>query len=213
MSEHKKETSFNMGETEAPSNKEREFLQPGYRKLTIKEFSYSPADPGKTPLILMKAEGKADSGDTVDFTERLYISGKLSKDKVMSSVVRLQELYKGLTGNEKITIQPSKFEYTKDNIKYVIPNPQELCDFLNTTCKGLSAIFKIGADKTEDGKLFSKLTYSSFLYYTDKQGSLIRYTTEGDFSDSEYKFAVQTKKSELAPSHGGAASSSQLDEL
>lgn len=206
--------AFDMGGTAAPDNKEREFLTPGYRKLLVNKFEYTPAEAGKTPLILMKATGVGASGDPVEFTERLYISGKLNKDKVMSSVVRLQELYKGLTGNDKITIQPSKFDYTKDGTKYAIPNPQELCDFLNTTCAGVSAIFKIGGEKNEDGKIFTKLTYSGFLYYTDKAGSLIRYTTEGDFTDSEYKFAVQNKKSENAPTHnGGVATTSQLEEL
>lgn len=204
--------AYDMGATEAPENKEREFVQPGYRKLIVKEFTYAPADPGKTPLLIMKATGTGESGDPVEFTERLYISGKI-KNGVMNSVVRLQELYKGLTGNEKITIQPSKFEYTKDNVKYIIPNPQELCDFFNTTCKGITAVFKIGGEKDGD-KLFTKLTYSGFLYYTDKQGALNRYTKERDFDESEYKFAVQNKKTEGAPVHnGGVATPSQLDEL
>jgi hypothetical protein len=206
--------AFDMGGTAAPENKEREFLTPGYRKLTVNKFEYTPAEAGKTPLILMKATGTGASGDPVEFTERLYISGKLNKDKVMSSIVRLQELYKGLTGNEKITIQPSKFEYTKDGTKYTIPNPQELCDFLNTTCTGITRIFKIGGEKNEEGKIFTKLTYSGFLYYTDKQGSLHTYPSEADFSEQEYKFAVQTKKTEGAPAGNGAVSSpSALDDL
>jgi len=171
--------SFNMGDVEAPVNNERQFIEPGYRKLTIKEFSYTQEEDGKTPLILMKAEGKSSTGDTLEFTERLYVSGKLNKDNIMSSVVRLQELYKGLTGNPKMTINPSKYPYNKSNndgskTAFTIPNPKELCDYLNKTCAGKTAIFKIGGEETADGKVFSKLTYSGFLYYTDRSGNLCR---------------------------------------
>jgi len=210
-------TKFDMGATDAPENKEREFITPGYRKLTVKEFVYTPEEKGKTPLILMKAEGKAASGETVEFVERLYISGKKNKEGKWSSIIRLQELYKGLTGNPKMTIQPELYNYTKDendgsSKAYTIPNPKELCDYLNKHCKGKTAIFKVGGEEGKEGTIFSKLTYSSFLYYTDKQGNLCKYKEEGDFSDKEYAFCV--KKYEAAPEHaGGVAAPSQLDEL
>ena len=210
---------YDMGATDAPDNKEKEYVKPGYRKLTVNKFEYTPEEPGKTPLIKLFATGKNDAGEDIEFTERLYISGKLNKDKVMSAVVRLQELYKGLTGNPKMTLKPTLYNYTKDNTdgsktSFAIPNPKELCDYLNTTCSGKTAIFKIGGEETAEGKIFAKFTYSGFLYYTDKQGSLCRYKEEGDFSDNEYKFAVQKRKGEGAPAHGGGiAAPSQLDEL
>lgn len=212
------EKEFDMGATEAPDNKEKEYIQPGYRKLTVKSFDYTQEEPGKTPLILMKAEGKAASGEPAEFTERLYMSGKLNKDKVMSSVVRLQELYKGLTGNPKMTIKPSSYVYSKketdgSSTSYTIPNPKELTEYLNKHCAGKTSVFRVGAEES-DGKIFSKLTYSGFLYYTDKSGTLIKYTEEGDFSEKEQKLYIQKRKSESAPAHSGAlATPSQLDEL
>lgn len=211
--------AYDMGATDAPENKDKEYLKPGYRKLTIEKFEYTPEESGKTPLILMKATAKGESGDQIEFVERLYISGKKNKDGVMSSVVRLQELYKGLTGNPKMTIKPSLYSYVKEETdgskkKYEIPNPKELCDYLNKTCAGKTSVFKIGGEENADGKVFSKLTYSGFLYKTDKQGNLVKYKDEEDFTEAEYKFAVQKKKGENAPAHsGGIATPSQLDEL
>ena len=210
--------TYDMGATEAPDNKEKEFLKPGYRKLTVKKFEYSPAQGGKTPLILLKMEGIGESGDPVEFTERLYVSGKVTNG-TMAAITRLQELYKGLTGNPKMTIQPSKFNYsTKDKdgnpVTYTIPNPQEITEYLNTTCVGTSGIFKVGADEADNGKLFSKLVYSGFLYYTDKGGNLCRYTQERDFDDSEAKFNIKKKEAPTAPAGGGGLShNSALDDL
>ena len=53
---------------------------------------------------------------------------------------------------------------------------------------------------------YSKLTYSSFLYYTDKQKNLCRYKEERDFTESEYKYSVQKKKEASAPAGGGGVS-------
>lgn len=219
-----KETEvYDMGGTDAPDNKEREFLSPGYRKLTVVAFEYKPEEAGKTPLITMKCTGVGESKEPVEFVERFYISGKKNKEEQLSSVIRLQELYKGLTGNEKMTIKPAKYTYTKaesDGAKkeYTIPNPKELCEYLSKSCAGKVAVFKVGGEVSGEGddkKIFSKLTYSGFLYYTDTQGNVLRYKEEGDFSDREYNLFVQKKKGESAPagSAGLAATSSQLDEL
>lgn len=208
---------FNIGETDAPENREKVYITPGFRKLTIEDFSYTKEDDGKTPLIEMNCVTK-EGDDEVKFTEKLYISGKLNKNSVMSSITRLQELFKGLTG-DKITIKPSAYTYTKkeqsgESVEYTIPNPQELCDFLNKKCAGKSSIFKVGGEEAEDGTVYSKLTYSGFLYYTDRQGNICKYKEERDFTDSEKKFSVQKRKSEGAPVHsGGVADTKTLDDL
>lgn len=209
---------FNLGDLEAPDNREKVYITPGFRKLTVKGFEYTKEDEGKTPLIIMNCETTDKDGNTVEFAENLYISGKLNKNNVMSSVVRLQELFKGLTG-DKMTIKPTAYTYTKKEIngtstEFTIPSPAELCDYLNKKCSGKTAVFKIGGEKNEDGKVFSKLTYSGFLYFTDRQGNLCKYKDERDFTESEYKYAVQNKKSEGAPAGAAAiADTKTLDDL
>jgi hypothetical protein len=204
---------------EAPENKEREYLKPGFHKLTVTEFEYKQEEEGKTPLIVMKCLKANPDGDPIQFEEKLYISGKLNKQNVMSSVVRLQELFKGLTGEPKMKLNPSKYNYTKkesDNSEttFTIPNPKELAEYLSKTCVGKIAIFKIGGEETAEGTIYSKFTYSGFLYYTDKKGNLVRYTEERDFTDAEYKFAVQKKKEAAAPAHSnGVANATKMQEL
>ena len=212
-------SEFDLGQTEAPVNQEKVYIKAGYRKLTVNEFKYEKEEEGKTPLITMSCTTKDSDGNDLTFTENLYMSGKLNKQGVMSSVIRLQELYKGLTG-DKITAKPSAYSYTKkefgtnDLTDYVIPNPAQLCDLLNKKCTGKTAIFKIGGEQDEDGKVYTKLTYSGFLYYTDRSGNLCKYTTERDFTESEYKYAVQKRKSEGAPvGTAGVADTKTLDEL
>ena len=136
----------------------------------------------------------------------------------MSSVIRLQELFKGLTGNPKMTIKPTIYTYNKKETDgkvntFSIPNPKEICDYLNKTCKGKTAIFKVGAEDS-DGKIFSKLVYSGFLYYTDKKGALCLYKEERDFTEEEEKRFIQKKKGADAPAHSnGLASATKLEEL
>lgn len=211
-------TEFDLGNTEAPENKEKVYIKPGFRKLTVKNFEYNKEEEGKTPLILMNCETTDKDGNIIEFTESLYISGKLNKNNVMSSIVRLQELFKGLTGN-KMTIKPTAYSYTKKELngtttEFTIPNPAELCEYLNKKCAGKTDIFKVGGEETEEGKVFTKLTYSGFLYYTDRQGNLCKYKDERDFTESEYKYAVQKRKSEGAPMGSAAvADTKTLDEL
>lgn len=217
MSDNTAEYTGDMGE--APENKEREFLKPGFHKLTVTEFEYNQEEEGKTPLIVMKCLKANPDGDPIAFEEKLYISGKLNKQNVMSSVVRLQELYKGLTGNQKMDLKPTQYTYTKketDNsqVAFTIPNPRELCTYLSKTCVGKTAIFKVGGEESEEGTIYSKLTYSGFLYYTNKKGDLIRYDEERDFTDTEYKFAVQKRKGAAAPTHNqGVANATKMQEL
>lgn len=211
-------TTVDLGATEAPENKEKVFIKPGFRKLTIKEFVYEKEEDGKTPLILMKCTHKDTDGNEIEFTENLYISGKLNKKNQMSSIIRLQELSKGLTG-DTMKIKPDIYTYTKkeqngSSETYSIPNPAQLCEYLNKKCAGKTAIFKIGGEENEDGKVFSKLTYSGFLYYTDRKGDLCKYIAERDFTEAEFKFAVQKRKSEGAPAGTAAvADTKTLDEL
>jgi len=167
----------------------------------------------------MKAVSTNADGEELSFMERFYLSGKLDKNGVMSSVVRLQELYKGLTGNPKMGLKPSAYNYTTtdekgNSVTYTIPSPADLCEYLKTTCVGLSGIFKVGADVTEDNRMFVKLVYSGFLYYTDRSNNLVKYTKEGDFNDSDYKYAVQ-KKAAGKPSPAAASNDSKslLDSL
>ena len=203
------ETSYNMGDTEAPSNEEKVYLKPGYHKLTVTGFECK-SDDGKTPVIIITAETQAKEGEeATKFTDNFWMSGKLNKEGKMSSVIRLQELAMGLTGN-KITIQPKIVTYVKKekdgtSETYSIPNPEELTTWFNKHCKGKVGIFKIGGEES-DGKVYSKLTYSSFLYYTDKQKNLCRYKEERDFTESEYKYSVQKKKEASAPAGGGGVS-------
>jgi hypothetical protein len=211
-------SEFNLGELDAPENKEKVYIKPGFRKLTVKNFEYTKEDEGKTPLIIMNCTGTDVDGNELEFSENLYISGKLNKNNVMSSVVRLQELFKGLTG-DKMTIKPTAYTYTKKEMngtstEFTIPNPSELCDYLNKKCSGKTAMFKVGGEETEDGRVYTKLTYSGFLYYTDRQGNLCRYKEERDFTDSEFKYAVQKRKTEGAPAGAGAiADTKTLDDL
>lgn len=211
-------TSYNMGETDAPVNEEKVLLKPGYHKLTITGFEYKKEEVGKTPLIVMTASTVAKAGeDPTEFKENFYMSGKLNKEGKMSSVIRLQELAMGITGN-KITISPKLVSYTKKNTDgtsedFTIPSPEELTTYLNKHCKGKTATFKIGGEDN-DGKVYPKLTYSGFLYYTDKQKNLCRYKDERDFTESEYKYAVQKKKEANAPAGGGGvANLTKMDEL
>ena len=211
-------SEFDLGTTEAPVNKERVYIKPGFRKLTVKEFVYETEQAGKTPLISMDCVTTDSDGNELEFTEKLYMSGKLNKNNIMSSVVRLQELFKGLTG-DKMTIKPSAYTYTKSesngtSTEFTIPSPKELCDYLNKKCAGKTAIFKIGGEIAEDGVVYSKLSYSGFLYYTDRQGNLCKYKEERDFTESEYKYSVQKRKSEGAPvGSAGIADTKTLDDL
>lgn len=211
--------NFNMEDTDAPENKEKVYVLPGFRKLKVESFTYDKEDDGKTPLIVMKCTAQDADGNEATLEEKLYISGKISAKGVMSSVVRLQELYKGLTGEPKITIKPTAYTYTKkekdgSSQSFTIPNPRELCDFLQAKCAGKTAVFKIGGDVGRDDVVYSKLTYSGFLYYTDKTGALCRYKEERDFTDSEYKYAVQKPKETAAPATSqGIANEASLDML
>lgn len=212
---------YNMGDVDAPENQEKEYLKPGYHKLTVKGFEYKKEDEGKTPLIVLTLEKVSkDGGEPITLKENFYMSGKI-KDGKMNSVIRIQELAMGLTGS-KITIQPSLYNYTKKNSdgttdSFSIPNPKEITDYLNKNCTGKSAIFKVGGEQDGEGsdaKIYSKLTYSGFLYYTDKQKNLCRYKEERDFTESEYKYAVQKKKDANAPAGGGGvATTTKMDEL
>lgn len=207
-----------LGATEAPDNKEKVFLTPGYRKLTVTKFTYEKEEDGKTPLIVMECTAKDPEGADVQFNENFYLSGKLNKKGVMSSIVRLQELAKGLTG-DKMSIKPDAYTYTKkeqngSSETYTVPNPQQICDYLNKKCANKTAIFRIGGEKLEDGRVFSSLTYSGFLYWTDKRGDLCRYKEERDFTDAEYKFNVKTRKADPAPAHSnGVVDTKALDEF
>jgi len=117
-----------------------------------------------------------------------------------------------------MTIKPSLYKNIKDNTDgtktaFEIPNPKELCDYLGKSCVGKTAIFKIGGEENAEGKVFSKLVFQGFLYFTDKKGNLCKYKEEGDFTDNEAKFSIK-KKTDNAPAHsGGIAAPSQLDEL
>lgn len=208
---------FDLGGTEAPENKEKVYLKPGFRKLQVVGFKYTKEEEGKTPLIIMECKGADEDGNVIEFSENFYLSGKLNKNSVMSSVIRLQELFKGLTG-DKMNIKPSAYTYTKkeqngSSETYTVPNPAEITEHLNKKCSGKTAIFKIGGEESEEGKVYTKLTYSGFLYYTDRKGDLCKYIAENDFSPSEYKYAVQKRKSD-APAHSGAiADTAALDDL
>lgn len=214
---------IDLGATEAPENKEKVFLKPGFHKMKIESFTYDKEEVGKTPNIIMKLTKEDGDGNVIELNENLYLSGKLTVKNgksIMTSVVRLQELYKGVTGKEKMTIQPSKYKYLKKDLdgtetNYIIPNPREICDYLQKECAGKTAVFKVGGEVTDDGTVFSKLTYTGFLYWTDKKGNLCRYKEERDFTESEYKYAVQKRKpSPGAPAHSnGVADTKKLDEL
>ncbi len=210
---------FDLGDTQAPENKEKIYIKPGFRKLTVNEFKYDKEGEGKTPLITMECSTTDKEGNEITFTENLYMSGKLNKQNKMSSVIRLQELAKGLTG-DIITIKPSAYTYSKKEYgtneitEYTIPNPAELAEFLNKKCAGKTAIFKIGGEIDENGIVYSKLTYSGFLYYTDRDGNLIKYSEERDFTESEYKYSVQKRQSQGAPTTNNAVVDTKtLDEL
>lgn len=211
-------TSFDLGAFEAPDNKERVFLTPGYRKMTIKEFIYEKEEDGKTPLILMKMIKTNDDGTETDFTEKLYLSGKLNKQGVMSAVVRLFELNRGITGDKKLNLEAENYSYSKKNTdgtteEYVIPNPVTVCDYFNKKCAGKTAVWRVGGEENEDGKVFTKLDYSGFLYYVDKEKNLCTYKNERDFTKTEYSYSVRKKKTD-APSHTGSmADISKLDDL
>jgi hypothetical protein len=209
--------NYNMGDTEAPDNQEKVFLTPGYHKLTVKSFEYKKEDAGKTPLITMVAtKVDKETGDDIEFKEKFYVSGKLNKDGKMSSVIRLQELAVGLTGN-KITANPSLYAYTKSEANgtsesFTIPNPEELTAYLNKNCVGKTAIFKIGGEES-DGKVYTKLTFSGFLYYTDRQKNLCRYKEERDFDEYERGRSVQKKKEAAAPAGGGSLTTTKFEEM
>lgn len=212
------ENVYDLGAIQAPDNNEKVFLTPGYRKLTVKEFVYEKEGDGKTPCIVAHLE-KDDGTSVTKVEEKFYLSGKLNSKGVMSSIVRLQELYKGLTGEERMAIKTSAYTYTKKerdgtSMEYTIPNPSEICAHLNKKCANKKAIFKIGGEVSDDGRVFAGLTYSQFLYYTNKKGELCRYSEERDFSESEYKWAVSKKKGGNAPASGaGITNPSVLDDL
>lgn len=209
--------NYNMGDTDAPDNQEKVFLTPGYHKLTVTGFEYKKEEEGKTPLIVMTAQKAGKEGeDPTEFKENFYMSGKLNKDGKMSSVIRLQELALGLTG-DKITIAPKQYNYSKKNTDgtvdhFTIPNPEELAAYLNNKCKGKVAIFKVGGEES-DGKVYTKLTYSGFLYYTDRQKNLCRYKEERDFDEYEYGRCVQKRKEANAPAGGGGLTHTKFEEI
>lgn len=210
--------AFDLGATEAPENKEKVFLTPGFRKLTVTEFVYEKEEDGKTPLIVMKAVHKDSNGNEIEFVENFYISGKLNKKGQMSSIIRLQELVKGITGDiMKITTDP--YTYTKKEMNgtsetYTIPDPQQLLEFLNKKCTNKTAIFKIGGEENQDGRVYSKLVFSGFLYYTDSNQSLCKYIAERDFTEAETKREVKKRGSEGTPVGSSAvADTKTLDEL
>ena len=219
MAEIVKSAEFDMGDYIAPENKEKVHLKPGYHKLKVESFTYNKEEEGKTPNIVMKLTKTDADGNNVELTENLYISGKLNASQKMSSVIRLQELYKGLTGEAKMTLVPSKYTYIKkeqngSSEHYTIPNPEEICHYLIKKLVGKTAIFKVGGEVDESGTVRTKLTYSQFLYYTDKRGDLCRYKEERDFNESEYKYSVQKKKGIEAPTHnGGMVNTAKLDEI
>jgi len=213
------EGGFDMGGVAAPDNKEKEYLKPGFHKLTIDKFTYEQEKAGKTPLIVMVAHKANPDGDPIEFSENFYMSGKINKANQMSSVVRLQELAKGLTG-DIMSIKTDRYTYTKEDQSngtsetYTIPNPAQLTEILNKKLAGKTAIFKIGGEEAEDGKVYTKLTYSAFCYYTDKKNQLCRYNEERDFTESEYKFAVKKREQAPAPTHsGGIANVAKMEEL
>ena len=210
---------FNLGDYEAPINKEKVHLKPGFHKLTVESFTYDKEEEGKTPNIIMNLVKEDADGNVIELKENFYLSGKLNAKKVMSAVVRILELYKGLTGEDKMTIKPTAYTYTKTSRTgpsetYTIPNPAEICEYLKKKCTGKTAIFKVGGEVSEDETVYTKLTYSGFLYYTDKKGALCKYKEERDFTESEYKYSVQKRKGLDAPAHsGGVADMAKLDEL
>lgn len=210
-------SEFNMDELEAPDNKQREFLTPGYRKLKVNTFSYEKEEDGKTPLLIMHCVSGND--ESVEFNEKIYLSGKSNVKGVPSALVRLLELYKGLTGESKIIAKLDNYTYSKKESdgstqELTIPNPQQVCDLLNKKCVGKTAIFRVGGEETEDGKVYTKLDYSGFLYFKDKENNLCMYKQERDFNKSEYSYSVRKRKSSNAPAHNnGLADIAQLDAL
>ena len=167
---------------------------------------------------MMKMVKINDDGTETDFNEKLYLSGKLNKQGMMSAVVRLFELNRGITGDKKMNLEAGNYTYTKtesngSSEEYTIPDPQTVCDFLNKKCAGKTAIWRVGGEENEDGKVFTKLDYSGFLYYVDKEKNLCTYKNERDFTKSEYSYSVRKKKTD-APTHSGSlADASKLDEL
>lgn len=207
---------FDLGSVEAPSNVQKEYLKPGYRALKTVGFEYEKEEDGKTPMILLKMVSKND--ETVEFNEKIYLSGKLNAKGIPSALVRLQELYKGLTGEPKITGNIKSYTYTKkerdgSSQELTIPDPSQICALLNKKCVGKTAVFRVGGEETEDGRVYTKLDYSGFLYYTDRDGNLCMYKAEKDFNKSEYSYSVRKRKSD-APTHNeGIANLADLDVL
>lgn len=209
-------SEFNLGDIEAPSNTVREYLKPGYRKLLVKNFTYEKEEEGKTPLLVMHCVSAND--ENIEFNEKIYLSGKVNTKGVPSALVRLQELYKGLTGEPKITGSIKSYTYTKkerdgSSQELTIPDPEQICALLNKKCVGKTSVFRVGGEETEDGKVYTKLDYSGFLYYNDRDGNLVKYTKEADFNKSEYSYSVRKRKSD-APTHNeGIVNISELDAL
>lgn len=207
---------FNLGEIEAPSNTLREYLKPGYRKLITKEFKYEKEEDGKTPLVIMSCVSA--NNEDIEFNEKIYLSGKVNAKGIPSALVRLQELYKGLTGEPKITGNIKSYTYTKkerdgSSQELTIPDPEQICALLNKKCVGKTSVFRVGGEETEDGRVYTKLDYSGFLYYNDRDGNLVKYSKEADFNKSEYSYSVRKRKSD-APTHNeGIANLSELDSL
>jgi hypothetical protein len=210
---------FDLGAYEAPENKEKVFLTPGFRKLKVVKFAYTKEEEGKTPLIVMEATHIDKEGNTVETNQDFYLSGKLNKKGVMTGLLRVLELVRGLTGEKKINAQAENYTYIKKETNgttesYTIPDPQIICDYLNKKCAGKAAIFRVGGEENDEGKVFTKLDYTGFLYSVDKAGNLCLYKEERDFTKSEYSYSVRKKKNEGAPAHGGGmADPGKLDEL
>lgn len=204
------------GGVEAPVNQEREFLTPGFRRLTVKEFTYSSPEEGKTPLVELHFTREGEDS----LVEKLWFSGKPTKTGGAPVIYsRIQELVYGLTG-DKLTEELNAIEYTKKELdgtsqNYKVADPEQVVKILNKKLKGKSAIFKVGGVQSKDdaSKVFANLTFSGFLYFTDKKGELHKYKEERDFTESEYKYAIQKPTVDAPPNNSSVTNSSMLDEF
>lgn len=213
------EQDFDMGAYEAPENKEKSYIKPGYRKLTVKEFIYEKEQEGRTPSITVKLEGKTAEGDTAEISEDFYISGKRNDKNIPTALLRVVELYKGLTGESTLKRKFPNYSYVKrekDGAEqaFTVPNPEELCSFLNKECKGKSSVFKIGGEVNDEGVVYAKIPYTGFLYQTDRTGTLVKFKDEREFTEVEYRNAVRKRKSyNNAPGHNNGMNVAKLDAL
>lgn len=197
---------------EVPVNKEKEYLEPGFHKLTVKEFSYEKEEEGKTPLIQLHFTKNGEDS----LVEKLWLSGKPGKSGEPVIYTRLQELVYGLTG-DKIEEKFDSYSYTKKeddkpSINYKVTNPSQVVRFLNKKLSGKSSVFKVGGEE-KDGKIFTKLTFSGFLYYTDRTGNVVKYTEERKFTDSEAKYAITKAKTDTPPNNAPVTNAADLDML